>query len=185
MSRLPGFWPHTQLNEFTGSTRLRRPLRTRMIVALVALVLGAALGVRGPLTPIAHAEPIVCFDRTVLHSLPVYELPNHWGYFSANLMASYRSSDGSYCGHTWAKTLLHLNPGAPSGKLYAYLYDCTNHLKAQSSGVQTGGGGDPTGKGQDYSVATSRPYLECGWARANFVFYGANHLVDTTSRSVN
>ncbi len=175
MSRFSRF---SRFSRASVAVRLRRPFSKGKIVALLALLLGVVVGIRGP---IAHAEPVACYDH-VLYTSYDYALPDSSGDFFATFYASYRSNDRSYCGHTWARAFLYEagDSGAPWGILYAYLYDCNNHLIAKNYIAVRGGGPD----GQIYEVATSKPYLECGYARAIFVFGGHNHSTMTVAVTV-
>jgi len=131
-------WEMLPRAQSTRSARLHRPLsqplRTGlcrgMIVALLALVLGVGLGLRGP---VAHAEPIVCFTHLIEDNYGGFASGvNNSGdwidFFVIDLYADYRSSDGSYGGHTWVTGEAFLHPGAQGGMFNRYLYAGANHV---------------------------------------------------------
>ena len=178
MSRLFAFRSQSRSVRSGESRHLRRPLRTGlgrgMIVALLALVLGVGLGLRGP---IAHAEP-ACYQSTVDSATKYFTIGVNK--LKADFVASYHSADGSYCGHTWAMATLFLGPGQAGGQLRIKLLDCAGRVITEEIIHDTGGGGDPSGHGHTYYLQTTTPYLTCGAAWADF-YRSSSHYTASTA----
>jgi hypothetical protein len=170
MSRLSQLIRMSQFSPTAVVTRLRGPMRKGVLVALLVMVLlglGVATGLR---SPVAHAEPVYCITHQLAsNSTSVWTSGTTLGTLYVYLYASYRTNDNAYCGHTWARAVLHEKPniGAPWGTLYAQLLNCAGQTVSSGS-IDVRGGGTGT-IGQDYEAKSSAPYLECAGARAWFV----------------
>ena len=101
-----------------------------------------------------------------------------WGYMYAEMYATYRTSDGEYCGHTLAKALLHewADVNAPTGTLYAQLLTagCTfGSVLKYSSSIPVRGGG--AGRGSHGELTLRRRLKVPAHAARNCMCGGLFH----------
>lgn len=155
-------------------TLQKRLVRSVTLAVLLAAVIGFTLGVYAPAahaagTPgsvVGPREPISCHYVGIGQS-GQKNLPNNWGYWSVTLYADYDTYTGAWCGHMYAETHIHENPGAPHGSLLATIWNCTFTSAQHVTPTSTNGGGL---SGLDYWNTSPKVTWSCAEGEADFSY---------------
>lgn len=178
--------PRLAVASVSTVTAAPRILRIGLVVAVLSLALGVALGVGGP---VAHAEaasvhdttismitpntPVGCLAYQIGHGGPL-TLPNGWGSLEVFLYAAYDPDSNLSCHDQWAMAQLILHHGAPQGTLTSSVSDCNPAHKAKVRSELVEGGAP--GKSNEYQFnSTNEDYLQAMGSAQYTPYTGTYH----------